>query len=87
MIYFKNDLLIIHNTVTIQHCMFSDRTQEGMRELEQLRDKRDVNLCSVMALMLGHKKAKVVGMEPLHLSQLCIYVLEESNNLLKKCDI
>ena len=37
------------------------RAQEAIRELEMLKDKRDVNLCSVMALMYAHKMARVVG--------------------------
>ena len=32
-----------------------------MRELDFLKDKRDVNLCSTMALMLAHKKGNTVG--------------------------
>ncbi|KAJ8306896.1 hypothetical protein KUTeg_014980 [Tegillarca granosa] len=31
------------------------RVQEGIRELDLLKDKRDVNLCSIMCLMLAHK--------------------------------
>lgn len=38
-----------------------DRIQDGMRELDVLKDKRDVNLCSTMALMLAHKKANSIG--------------------------
>jgi len=41
---------------------FTGRVQEGMRELDILKDKRDVNLCSTMALMLGHKHSQSVGM-------------------------
>lgn len=41
------------------------RTQEGMRELDVLKDKRDVNLCSTMALMLGHKQTQNVDREAL----------------------
>ena len=40
---------------------FLDRIQEGMRELDFLKDRRDVNLCSTMALMLAHKKGNTVG--------------------------
>lgn len=39
----------------------ADRVQEGIRELEPLKDKRDINLCTTMALVLAHKKAKTVG--------------------------
>ena len=41
--------------------LLSDRIQEGMRELDFLKDKRDVNLCSTMALMLAHKKGNTIG--------------------------
>ncbi|KAK3772094.1 hypothetical protein RRG08_061179 [Elysia crispata] len=37
--------------------VLQNRTQEGMRELDMLKDKRDVNLCSTMALMFAHKKS------------------------------
>ena len=39
----------------------SGRAQEAIRELEMLKDKRDVNLCSLMALMYAHKMARVIG--------------------------
>ena len=38
-----------------------DRVQESMRELDVLKDKRDVNLCSTMALILAHKKGRSIG--------------------------
>ncbi|XP_012939708.1 tetratricopeptide repeat protein 21B isoform X2 [Aplysia californica] len=37
--------------------VLQNRVQEGMRELDMLKDKRDVNLCSTMALMFAHKKS------------------------------
>ncbi|XP_074652535.1 tetratricopeptide repeat protein 21B-like [Tubulanus polymorphus] len=40
-----------------------DNLQEGMRELELLKDKIDVNLCSLMALIIAHKKCKTVDSE------------------------
>ncbi|XP_060575597.1 tetratricopeptide repeat protein 21B-like isoform X3 [Ruditapes philippinarum] len=43
--------------------VLQDRVQEGIRELEILKDKRDVNLCSTMALMLAHKKGNSVDRE------------------------
>ncbi|XP_052805384.1 tetratricopeptide repeat protein 21B-like isoform X2 [Mya arenaria] len=43
--------------------ILQDRIQEGMRELDVLKDKRDVNLCSTMALMLAHKKGNSVDRE------------------------
>ncbi|XP_013391055.1 tetratricopeptide repeat protein 21B [Lingula anatina] len=43
--------------------LLEDRVQEGMRELEILKDKRDLNLCTYMALMFGHKRCKTVDRE------------------------
>ncbi|XP_059173967.1 tetratricopeptide repeat protein 21B-like [Physella acuta] len=37
--------------------VLQNRVQEGMRELDVLKDKRDINLCATMALMLAHKKS------------------------------
>ena len=37
------------------------RIQEGIRELDVLKDKRDVNICSTMALMFAHKHSQSVG--------------------------
>lgn len=45
----------------INESLCKDRVQEGIRELEILKDKRDVNLCSTMALMFAHKKSPNVG--------------------------
>lgn len=45
-------------------CVYSimpDRLSEGMRELESIRDKPEVTLCTTMALMYAHKKSKNVG--------------------------
>ena len=42
-------------------CHITDRVQEGMRELESLKDKRDVNICAILTLILAHKKARNVG--------------------------
>lgn len=39
----------------------ADRVQEGMRELDVLKEKRDINLCATMALMLAHKKSPSIG--------------------------
>ena len=41
--------------------MFADRDQEGIRELEVLKDMRDLNLASIMCLIFAHKKSKMVG--------------------------
>ncbi|XP_066301202.1 tetratricopeptide repeat protein 21B-like [Branchiostoma lanceolatum] len=43
--------------------LLEDRLQEAMRELEAIKDKRDVNLCSTLALMYAHKKCKTVDRE------------------------
>ncbi|BFZ22635.1 hypothetical protein BsWGS_25674 [Bradybaena similaris] len=43
--------------------ILQNRVQEGMRELEFLKDKRDINLCSIMALMFAHKKAQTMDRE------------------------
>jgi len=39
----------------------SGRVQDSLRELETLSNKPDVNLCSLLALVHGHRKAKSVG--------------------------
>ncbi|XP_033124188.1 tetratricopeptide repeat protein 21B-like [Anneissia japonica] len=39
------------------------RLSEGMRDLESLKDKADVNICSTMALMYAHKRMKTVDRE------------------------
>ena len=41
-------------------CM-SGRVQDSLRELETLSNRSDVNLCSLLALVHGHRKAKSVG--------------------------
>ncbi|GFN94695.1 tetratricopeptide repeat protein 21b-like [Plakobranchus ocellatus] len=43
--------------------VLQNRVQEGMRELDMLKDKRDVNLCSTMALMFAHKKSRAPDRE------------------------
>ncbi|KAH9507420.1 Tetratricopeptide repeat protein 21B [Bulinus truncatus] len=43
--------------------VLQNRVQEGMRELDLLKDKRDVNLCATMALMLAHKKSQIMDRE------------------------
>lgn len=48
----------------------SGRIQEGIRELDVLKDKRDVNICSTMALMFAHKHSQSVGkIFSLHIAQ------------------
>lgn len=39
------------------------RIQEGIRELDVLKDKRDVNICSKLALMFAHKHSQSVDRE------------------------
>ena len=41
----------------------TDRASEAIRELEVIKDKPDVLLCSTMALIHAHKKAKLVDRE------------------------
>ena len=43
---------------------FIDRVQEGIRELEPLRDRQDVNVCALLALIMAHKKAATPGTTP-----------------------
>ncbi|KAL3836422.1 hypothetical protein ACJMK2_021855 [Sinanodonta woodiana] len=43
--------------------ILQNRPQEGIRELEVLKDKRDVNLCSLMGLMLAHKMSQNIDRE------------------------
>lgn len=40
-----------------------DRVSEGIRELEAIQDKQEVVLCSLMALIYAHKKAKMIDKE------------------------
>ncbi|XP_078408432.1 tetratricopeptide repeat protein 21B isoform X2 [Cetorhinus maximus] len=37
--------------------LMEDRIQEAIRELEAIREKQDVSLCSIMALTYAHKKS------------------------------
>ena len=39
----------------------SDNLPEGMRELENLLDKRDLVVCVPLLLVHAHKKCKIVG--------------------------
>lgn len=48
---------------TIWNYLTSDRASEAIRELEVIKDKPDVLLCSTMALIHAHKKAKLVDRE------------------------
>ncbi|CAH3021819.1 unnamed protein product [Porites evermanni] len=43
--------------------LMEDRASEAIRELEVIKDKPDVLLCSTMALIHAHKKAKLVDRE------------------------
>ncbi|XP_041371664.1 tetratricopeptide repeat protein 21B-like [Gigantopelta aegis] len=43
--------------------ILQDHPGEAMRELDVLKDKRDVNLCSTMALMFAHKRSDTVDRE------------------------
>lgn len=41
--------------------MYVDRIQEAIRELEVVREKQDVSLCTTMALIYAHKKCSAPG--------------------------
>ncbi|XP_038077972.1 tetratricopeptide repeat protein 21B-like isoform X2 [Patiria miniata] len=43
--------------------ILEDRIAEGMRELESIKDKPDLILCTTMALMYSHKRCKTVDRE------------------------
>ena len=43
------------------YLLITDRLAEGMRELEGIKDKPDLILCTTMALMYSHKRCKTVG--------------------------
>lgn len=43
--------------------LMEDRVSEGIRELEAIQDKQEVILCSLMALIYAHKKAKMIDKE------------------------
>ena len=38
------------------------RVQEGISDLEVIKDKRDINVCSLLALTHAHRLCKTVGM-------------------------
>lgn len=44
--------------VTVGYTIFCivDQVQDAIQEFEQISDKRDVSLCSFMALVYAHKK-------------------------------
>lgn len=54
------------NNTTVVCCVYTtlhmnifyivDQVQDAIQEFEQISDKRDVSLCSVMALVYAHKK-------------------------------
>lgn len=41
--------------------LMEGRTQEAIRELNQVKHKTDVSLCSTMALIYAHKQSEIVG--------------------------
>ena len=41
--------------------IMEDRLAEGMRSLQTIKDKRDVILCSSMALVYAHKRCSTIG--------------------------
>lgn len=42
------------------------RTQEGIRDLDLLRDKKDVNLCTTLALLHAHRMGKATDKEAIN---------------------
>ncbi|KAL5010855.1 hypothetical protein ScPMuIL_013160 [Solemya velum] len=58
---YNNDLVLKFFRAYSQ--ILQGRVQEGMRELDVLKEKRDVNLCSCMALIYGHKYSQNVDRE------------------------
>ena len=62
-----SSLLQVPFTLYIYHHLkftyLTDRASEAIRELESIKDKPDVLLCSTMALIHAHKKAKLVDRE------------------------
>ena len=52
---------VVQMKVLCYMVVFAGRIQEAMREFDILKDKRDVNLCSTMALMYGHKHSQAIG--------------------------
>ncbi|XP_015209733.2 tetratricopeptide repeat protein 21B isoform X1 [Lepisosteus oculatus] len=45
--------------------LMEGRVQEAIRDLEQVKDKQDVSLCCIMALIYAHKQSKTVDREAL----------------------
>lgn len=39
----------------------SGRIQEGISDLDMIKEKRDVNVCSLLALSYAHRMCKTVG--------------------------
>ena len=39
----------------------SGRIQEGISDLDLIKDKRDVNVCSLLALSYAHRMCKTIG--------------------------
>ncbi|CAD5116982.1 DgyrCDS5817 [Dimorphilus gyrociliatus] len=60
--YNNDSVLRFFNGFTM---VLEDRVQDGMRELESLLGKRDVNLCTYIALMYAHKICRSVDKEAL----------------------
>ncbi|XP_063424970.1 tetratricopeptide repeat protein 21B-like [Mytilus trossulus] len=60
---YSNDVILKY--LKAYAIILQGRVQEGMRELDVLKDKRDVNLAATMTLMLGHKYSQTVDREAL----------------------
>ncbi|XP_072435599.1 tetratricopeptide repeat protein 21B isoform X3 [Chiloscyllium punctatum] len=46
--------------------LLEDRIQEAIRELETVKEKSDVSLCSIMALIYAHKKSLAPDRDAIH---------------------
>jgi tetratricopeptide repeat protein 21B len=57
--YGSDPVLVFWKAVAM---IMEDRLAEGMRELQTVRDKRDVVLCCSMALSHAHKQCGTVGL-------------------------
>lgn len=59
------------------HVYLKDNVQEAIQELEQVKDKKDVSLCALMALVYAQKKRPNPGRHwwPISLTLLYIFNL------------
>ena len=55
--------MLTSQAVNMYIIIFLDRVSEGIRELEAIQDRQEIVLCSLMALIYAHKKAKMIDKE------------------------